>query len=89
MLRLVQHAEKPDEISYVLPGLVETQSAEALRRLGDLGAAQNCAEESVRTAPATDLRGQVHRYAGLALILTARGDLDQGSTSPDRCWTGR
>jgi hypothetical protein len=74
----ITHAEGPEEISYVLPGLVETQSAEALRRLGDLGAAQTYAEESVRTAPATHLRGQVHRYAGLALILTARGDLDQG-----------
>jgi hypothetical protein len=74
----IAHADGPDEVSYVLPGLVETQSAEALRRLGDLSAAQTYAEESLRTAAATHLRGQVHRYAGLALILTARGDLDQG-----------
>jgi hypothetical protein len=31
----------------------------------------------VRTAAATHLRGQVHRYAGLALILTAQGNLDR------------
>jgi len=67
-----------DEISYVQPGLVETQVAEALRRLGDLPMAQTYAEESVRTASVTHLRGQVHRYAGLALILTAQGDLDRG-----------
>ncbi|MEV4636407.1 hypothetical protein AB0J80_03550 [Actinoplanes sp. NPDC049548] len=69
----------PPEASYVLPGLVETQAAEALRRLGDLRAAQTYAEESVRTATATHLRGQVHRYAGLALVLTANGDLDRSA----------
>jgi hypothetical protein len=67
----------PAEVSYVQPGLVETQVAEALRRLGDLVAAQTYAEESVRTSVATHLRGQVHRHAGLSLILTARGDLDR------------
>lgn len=66
-----------DEVSYVQPGLVETQIAEALRRLGDLTAAQTYAEQSVRTASVTHLRGQVHRYAGLALILATRGDLDR------------
>lgn len=65
------------EVSYVLPGLVETQAAEALRRLGDLTAAQAYAEESVRTVTDTHLRGQVHRYAGLSLVLTARGELER------------
>jgi hypothetical protein len=74
--KLSQH-HGHDEVSYVHPGLVETQVAEALRRLGDLPAAQTYAEESVRTAGATHLRGQVHRNAGLALILAARGDLDR------------
>ncbi|MDG4795106.1 hypothetical protein [Micromonospora sp. WMMD1082] len=69
----------PAEVSYVQPGLVETQIAEALRRLGDLTAAHTYATESVRTAGATHLRGQVHRHAGLALILTAQGDLDRAS----------
>lgn len=66
-----------DETSYIQPGLVEIQVAEALRRLGDLSAAQGYAEESVRTATSTHLRGQVHRYAGLALVLAVRGDLDR------------
>src|SRR5262249_30271113 len=34
-------------------------------------------EESGRTADVTHLRGQAHRYAGLALILGAQGDLDR------------
>jgi len=69
----------PVEASYVQPGLVETQAAEALRRLGDLTAAETYADESVRTAPGTHLRGQIHRYAGLALILAARGDVDRSA----------
>ncbi|XVU23016.1 hypothetical protein ACQPZJ_37980 [Actinoplanes sp. CA-054009] len=67
------------EASYVQPGLVEIQAAEALRRLGDLRAAERYAAEAVRTAPGTHLRGQVHRYAGLALILTARGELERSA----------
>ncbi|QOC89668.1 transcriptional regulator [Micromonospora craniellae] len=71
------HDGSPVEVSYVQPGLVETQVAEALRRLGDLIAAQTYAEESVRTGATTHLRGQAHRYAGLSLILTARGNLER------------
>jgi hypothetical protein len=73
----IDHSDEPDEVSYVQPGLVETQVAEALRRLGDFGAAQTYAEESVRTAEGTHLRGRVHRFAGLALIVAQRGDVDQ------------
>jgi hypothetical protein len=73
----VDHNDELAEVSYVLPGLVETQVAEALRRLGDLAAAQAYAEESVRTSSETHLRGRVHRYAGLALIVAQRGDVDQ------------
>ncbi|WP_433057060.1 hypothetical protein [Dactylosporangium sp. CS-033363] len=69
--------DEPAEASYVQPGLVETQVAEALRRLGDFSAAQTYAEESVRMAGGTHLRGRVHRYAGLALIVAQRGDVDQ------------
>jgi len=75
----LDHGGGPAEVSYVQPGLVETQVAEALRRLGDLSAAQTYAEESVRAGTTTHLRGQVHRYAGLSLILTARGDLDRSA----------
>ncbi|MFI6132724.1 hypothetical protein [Micromonospora sp. NPDC051141] len=69
----------PVEISYVQPGLIETQVAEALRRLGDLTAARTYAEESVRTARTTHPRAKVHRHAGLALVLTAQGDLDRAT----------
>src|SRR5690606_27756861 len=75
----VDHSGEPAEVSYMTPGLVETQVAEALRRLGDLNAAHTYAKESVRTAPATHLRGQVHRHAGLALILAARGEVDHST----------
>ncbi|MEV6527419.1 hypothetical protein AB0M43_36395 [Longispora sp. NPDC051575] len=67
------------EHSYVAPGLVETQAAEALRRIGDLSAALDYAEESVRTAPLTHLRGQVHRYGGLALVLADRGEAEHAA----------
>lgn len=75
----IDHGGEPAEVSYMTPGLVETQVAEALRRLGDLSAAQTYAEESVRTAPGTHLRGQVHRHAGLTLILTARDEVEHGA----------
>ncbi|MEV4136253.1 hypothetical protein AB0J72_29305 [Dactylosporangium sp. NPDC049742] len=73
----INQTDEPAEASYVQPGLIETQVAEALRRLGDLSAAQTYAEESVRTAGGTHLRGRVHRFAGLALIVAQRGDVDQ------------
>jgi tetratricopeptide (TPR) repeat protein len=75
----IDHQDEPVEVSYMTPGLVETQVAVALRRLGDLPAAYAYAEEAVRTAPATHLRGQVHRHAGLALILTASGEAEHGA----------
>jgi hypothetical protein len=75
----IDHHNEPAEVSYMTPGLVETQVAEALRRLGDLPAAHTYAQESVRTAPATHLRGQVHRHAGLALVLSARGEIDHAA----------
>jgi len=74
----IDHSDGPAEISYVQRGLLECQHAEALRRLGDLSAAQTYAEESVRDLERVHLRGRVHRLAGLALILTARGDIDRG-----------
>lgn len=76
---LIQLASEPEEVSYVQPGLVETQVAEALRRLGDLSGALPYAQESVRTAGASHLRGRVHRYAGLALIHAERGEIDQSA----------
>lgn len=71
----------PAEVSYIQPGLVETQVAEALRRLGDLAAAHTYAEQAAGTADTTHLRGRVHRYAGLALIQAGRGHIDAATRS--------
>lgn len=67
------------ETSYMTPGLVQLQTAEALRRLGDTSAARIYADEAVRTAPETHLRGQVHRWAGYALVLTAQGEIEEAA----------
>ncbi|WP_344162263.1 transcriptional regulator [Nocardiopsis rhodophaea] len=73
----IRVGEEPDETSYVQPGLVETQHSEALRQLGDLAAAEEYASEAVRTADQAHLRGQVHRYAGLAIVRAQRGAVDE------------
>lgn len=73
----IRHAEEPAETSYVQAGLVETQLSEALRQLGDLTAAEDYALESVRTAHLAHTRGQVHRYAGLAVIRAQRSRVDE------------
>lgn len=69
--------DEPDETSYVQVGLVETQLSEALRQLGDLTAAERYAAESVRTASLAHMRGQVHRYAGLAIIQIQQSRVDE------------
>lgn len=73
----IDHAVEPAETSYVQPGLVECQHAEALRRLGDLPAALPYAEASIHDLERVHLRGRVHRLAGMSLILTAQRDLDR------------
>ncbi|GAA3216104.1 hypothetical protein GCM10020216_023670 [Nonomuraea helvata] len=76
----IRQGEEPPETGYVQPGLLECQHAEALRRLGDLTPAQECAEEALRLADACHLRGQAHRLATLALILSERGELEQAAS---------
>ncbi|MQA93137.1 MAG: transcriptional regulator [Streptosporangiales bacterium] len=76
---LVLPENEPPETGYVQPGLVETQHADVLRRLGDLTAAQAYAEESVRTAGTCHLRGQAHRLATLAQIHGQQGDAEQAA----------
>lgn len=73
----IRYNEEPSETSYVQPGLMEIQFSEALRRLGDLKAAEEYALESLQTADAAHLRGQVHRYAGLAVIRAQSGNVDE------------
>lgn len=73
----IRESEEPPETGYVQPGLLECQHAEALRRLGDLMAAQTYAEEALKSADTCHLRGQTHRLATLALVLAERRELDQ------------
>ncbi|MEU5875006.1 hypothetical protein AB0A73_26020 [Glycomyces sp. NPDC047369] len=67
------------EASYMTAGLIQLQTAEALRRLGDTTAARTYADEAIRTAPSTHLRGQVHRWAGYSLVLTAQGEIEEAA----------
>ncbi len=79
MAERVRLSEEPPETGYVQPGLAEVQYAEALRQLGDLGPAQSYAEEALSRAGVCHTRGQVHRFATLAMVLAARGELEQGA----------
>lgn len=77
----IRPENEPPETGYVQPGLVETQHADVLRRLGDLRAAQTYAEESVRTASGTHLRGQAHRLATLAQVQGERGNAEAAAAT--------
>jgi len=68
--------EEPPETGYVQPGLVDVQHADALRRLGDLSAAQVYAQRAVDTAGLSHPRGQVHRLATLATLLAEQGEAE-------------
>ncbi|TDC96608.1 transcriptional regulator [Actinomadura sp. 7K507] len=72
---------EPPETGYVQPGLVETQHADVLRRLGDLRAAQTYAEEAVRAFGGTHLRGQAHRLATLAQVQGERGHAEEAAAT--------
>lgn len=72
----VRLGEEPPETSYVQAGLVETQHADALRSLGDLGAARKYAQQAVDTSGQSHTRGRVHRLATLATIVAGQGDAD-------------
>ncbi|MCP9976538.1 transcriptional regulator [Actinomadura madurae] len=72
----IRPENEPPETGYVQPGLLETQHAEVLRRLGDLTAAQTYAEQAVHASGGTHLRGQAHRLATLAQVQGERGDAE-------------
>lgn len=50
--------------------------SEALRSLGDLGAARSYAQRAVAAGSQSHMRGNVHRLATLATILAGQGDAD-------------
>jgi hypothetical protein len=76
----IRLSEEPPETSYVQAGLVETQHADALRTLGDLGAARSYAQQAVDASGQSHTRGRVHRLATLATILAGQGDADMAAS---------
>lgn len=84
----IRRSEEPPETGYVQRGLLEVQHAEALRQLGDLAPAQAYAEEALTTAESSHLRSQVHRFATLALVLAARGQVEEAAGVADRMLDG-
>jgi hypothetical protein len=74
---LIRRDEEPAETGYVQPGLVEAQFAEALMSLGDMGPAQEYAQEAVRTQ--AHERGRVHRLATLTTVQLRGGDAEQAA----------
>lgn len=78
----IRPAEEPPETSYVQAGLVETQHADALRSLGDLGAARTYAQQAVDLS--SHARGRVHRLATLATILASQGDAESAADTACR-----
>ena len=83
MAAQIREEDVPPETGYVQPGLLECRHAEALRRLGDLMAAQEYAEEALRSADSCHLRGQTHRLATLAIVLAERRELDQAAATAE------
>ncbi|MFI0484906.1 transcriptional regulator [Actinomadura sp. 9N215] len=77
----IRPENEPPETGYVQPGLVETQHAEVLRRLGDLTAAETYAEQAVRASNGTHLRGQAHRLATLAQVQGDRGNVENAAAT--------
>jgi hypothetical protein len=77
----IRASEEPPETGYVQPGLIEVQLAEALRQLGDLVPARSYALEALRTAGTSHPRGQVHRFATLAMVLAAGRDAEATVTA--------
>lgn len=61
-------------------GLVETQHADALKTLGDLGAARGYAQQAVDASAQSHTRGRVHRLATLATILAGQGDTEAAAS---------
>jgi hypothetical protein len=74
--RIHADEELPEADYAVQAGHVEVQHAEALRSLGDMAAARGYAQRAAAIAKGSHVRGQVHRYATLAMILAGERRAD-------------
>jgi hypothetical protein len=72
----VPRTELPEANYAMQAGHLEVQHAEALRSLGDLSAARDYAERVTAIAADSHVRGQIHRFATLAMILAGQGKAD-------------
>ncbi|MFD9905648.1 transcriptional regulator [Streptomyces sp. NPDC059063] len=75
----IRTEEEPAELGYVQPGLLETNMADALMRLGDMAPATTYAAEAV--AVQTHDRGRVHRLATLSDCQLRAGDAEQAAAT--------
>lgn len=69
--------EEPPETGYVQPGLADTQLAETLLSLGDLGAARSYAQQAVDLT--AHPRGQVNRLVTVTRVAVAERDIDRAA----------
>ena len=77
MARRIHTDDELPEADYaVQAGHVEVQHAEALRSLGDIAGARDYAQRATAIAQGSHVRGQVHRYATLAMILAGDREAD-------------
>ncbi|GHJ40516.1 hypothetical protein Sm713_61250 [Streptomyces sp. TS71-3] len=74
--------EEPEETGYVQPGLLESNMADTLMRLGEMSPAQRYATEAV-SVQAHD-RGRVHRLATLTDVELRAGDVDRAVSTAAR-----
>ncbi|GAA2224840.1 transcriptional regulator [Streptomyces amakusaensis] len=75
----IRPADEPAETGYVQGGLLETNLADALMRLGDTAAAQTYAAEAVEVQ--THERGRIHRLATLADCQLRGGDVEHAAST--------
>ncbi|WP_431979861.1 transcriptional regulator [Streptomyces qinglanensis] len=77
----IRSDDEPAETGYVQPGLLESNMADALMRIGEMGSAQTYAAEAV-AVQAHD-RGRVHRLATLTDCQVKAGEIDRAIGSAD------
>jgi tetratricopeptide (TPR) repeat protein len=70
-------ANEPEETSYIQPGLVEAQIAEAFISIGDFEAAERYAQQSL--GGEVHPRGRVNRLASTATLALRSGDAEKAA----------